>query len=201
METYELNLDHPEKNEGVWAQKGINFKVNNSLYNAVIIQKTFPDATDYIKSRISASLLPDGSGVVITEPSAAACMIYDVEKAYKKDDLERDPIFSKVYLAHVTSALKIQTEPERQVKRTTYLFPNKIRCKMGVFNKNSGLKLSTRVRPSQGAKLVSNNSVLQTLTYRCIWIIAIDEEERLTASEPNADEDLIEACKGMSFSE
>jgi hypothetical protein len=205
MNTYELNLDQPEDNVGVWAQIAINLVHDDKLYNAVVIQKNFSDAADYQHARISASLLPDGSGVVVTEPKAANFMINDVEKMYSKKDQETDPLFSKLYLAHAASANQIRNKPDRRSKETKYLFPDGIRGRMGIFNKASGLKLKTFVRGSEGTTLSVEDAKTRTklsqltVNFRCIWFVAIDEEERLIKQENDGDEDLLDACKRMSL--
>jgi hypothetical protein len=203
-----LNLDFPEDNEGgVWAQYVSDVVSEKRMYNVIAIQKPCYDVRDYELGMISAELLDDGSGVIITEPSAPHFMINKIEKIYGKDD-KKDEMFFKMSRLHATAANAIRKEPSRYKKQTIHTFPGNYCGKMGVFNNNSGQKLKTFIRLANGTILPfdetkirsGNGSIKQTLNFRCIWLVVLDEEERVVEEETGGavDENWIDAFQSMS---
>jgi hypothetical protein len=149
---------------------------------------------------ISASLLKDGSGLVITQPTAPSFMFdrESVELMYISEDPSVEMSIAMVR-GHTVAANTIFVNPIRQTKKITVFFPSGMKCRKGPFNNTDDDLLTNNVSVVEGS-LFAGKQFINAAVY---WKLVVDRaEKRATAlsSAPSTGEDaIVAACKRMSI--
>jgi hypothetical protein len=166
------------------------------LIDALVIFKPIFDVRDAKgKNKIRASMLPDGDGIVVTEPTLPTFMMEMTNEMHALEGEDNGCV--PTYQAHRVAVTDIKKSAGRQTKEVVLRFPDGIRCKMEHFNgKKDGLKLSNNLRILPGE--LGTGGADTTFAY-IFWKLPIDEKQRLLQEEAeDSDDDLDEALLRMS---
>lgn len=146
-EEYVFDLDRPENNaNSIFAVRGKDVVVDDiSVMDTITIYKPIFDPRD--RAKVEVSLLSDGSGIEMKEPTVPTFFFTQVEDMYELDsDEER---CASTILAHSVAATAIKNQVHRQSKRVVIEFPDGITCNKDFFNEaGDGLKLKKRFAPN-----------------------------------------------------
>jgi len=153
--------------------------------------------------KVKASLLIDGTGIVITEPSVPQYLYKDLKSMYALD-AEAEACEATIR-AHKVASTGIKRDEKRQVKQVTVKFPDGMSCNNEFFNNSGTSKLKTNIRFMEVVICQEEdedglvNDVNQTCTY-VFWKVAIDGTDRRLREESDSDEDeLVGALKRMKI--
>jgi len=200
-EEYVFDLDRPENNaNSIFAVRGKDVVVDDiSVMDTITIYKPIFDPRD--RAKVEVSLLSDGSGIEMKEPTVPTFFFTQVEDMYELDsDEER---CASTILAHSVAATAIKNQVHRQSKRVVIEFPDGITCNKDFFNEaGDGLKLKKRFRMLEVelCKDAAGNPVTTHLTFM-YWKVAVDGEEKKLGpdkNKPDDDDDLKNALHRMS---
>ena len=200
-----MDTSNPEQNSGgIWAYLATDVvpKDSKQAYNVIVVVKPIADFDDYEKGRYSATLVADGSGIIITEPTAPGFIVQDLKKLYTREERDKDPVFSRIHFGHNTAAIAVKGNIARRLKKVRYNFPENKKCKMGVFNPGAmGTKLRPTLRISEGVPLKFRADNHQpTYNYACIWTVIVDEAEERQVDDPGDEDNGIgDAFKRMTI--
>ncbi len=120
---FTLDVQFPENNKnGMSSFMTLNVVAGNNVVNYLVIVKPVFDISDTSgRNKISASLLQDGSGIVISEPKIPCFCLNEASSIFSTED---DTNFSRaIYQTHLTTAAAVNTSPSRLMKNTLCFFP------------------------------------------------------------------------------
>jgi hypothetical protein len=138
---YQLNLNKPKQNVNrIFAYVTPQFVFEEECIEALVIQMHLNDVRDAAGSdKISASLLNDGSGVLIEEPSVYAFQFSEIKDLY--NGFKSSAMCAAMQNAHTYTTAAIKQNSTRRKKSYILRFPDELRCKMGYMNQSNGQKL------------------------------------------------------------
>ena len=95
----------------------------------------------------SMTLLPDGGGVLVQEPSVPNYMIDSFDDLYdmNKNDTKNPDLEYACHTNHAVCMTAIQQNQQRQKSRYILKFPENVVCKMGYMNPSNGRALRGKV--------------------------------------------------------
>ena len=144
LPSYDLHLGEENVN-GTFAFLSSPFVFGDEQIDAIVLVKQVSDFAD-VRSEtnpIVVSLLPDGSGVLVQEPSLPSFLKNEVHKFYEDCDPEMSVAFRT---SHIVSATALTNDPSKQKKKYTLRFPTGMTGKMGYMNQDKGLELTGHVQ-------------------------------------------------------
>jgi hypothetical protein len=208
---FELNLDNGEQNvNGIFAYRSPQFEFVNGTVNesieAVVVHKQICDIYDLLgsskTSKISASLLADGSGILIEEPSLPLFMIDKIDNLYA-NTFKDEELTKALKQAHSYTATAVVQSVDRRTKKYILRFPDEIRCILGYMNPSNGQKLmpfynvTTEVLKTETTGSANNFEFTQVLA---TFVAAIENAERRVLKINNDDNSEIrDLFNRMSF--
>jgi hypothetical protein len=202
-EEYDLDIERPENNvNGIMVVKGSEIIVGGKeVVDALTIYKPLYDVRDYKAKKVKASLLADGTGITVTEPTVPFYFIQNAGQIY---DLEGAKACESTARTHAIAATGIKTNNNRQIKQVTLKFPDGITCNNDNFNKSTTkdgslkLKNNLRMMPVQMDKDDKGDPITTTIAF-VFWKVSIDGEARHLNADAasDSDEDLDDAFKRM----
>jgi hypothetical protein len=138
---YELNLTRPEQNVNrIFAYLTPQFVFEEECIEALVIQMHLNDVRDAQGAdKVSASLLPDGRGVLIEEPSVSAFQYSEIKDLY--NGFKSPAMLAVMQNAHTYTTAAIKQTSSRRKKSYILRFPDELVCKMGYMNQPNGQKL------------------------------------------------------------
>jgi hypothetical protein len=201
-EVYTLNFKIPERNKGgLLCFRCPNAQINggNQLVDVIFILKPIYDIRDHSgPNRVKARILPDGSGIVVTEPIVPNFLIHNLKEIWsKEEDEDRCP---QCIIQHSATANSIKLKSKRQTKTTTMKFPSDVKCLPGFFNKKTDGTIDTHVRVIEtampGATDVDDPNLV---LYYLFWKVQVDMECKvITLLEEEEEDEMALALKSMS---
>ena len=194
LPSYDLSLGEENVN-GTFAFLSSPFVFGDEQIEAIVLLKQVSDFAD-VRSEtnpIVVSLLPDGSGVLVQEPSLPSFLKNDAYKFY-------EDLYSEMSLAfrtsHIVSATALSNDPVKQTKKYILRFPTGMTGKMGYMNQEKGLEVTGHVQITNSSVQAKNKKKIQFSHVTIRFIIALNTEEpKLLKSKPkifNNVEDLLE---------
>lgn len=214
LPAYKINLDEGEQNVNGWLFFESNaFKwisVNGALtesINTIVMVKAISDVFDIwgssFNDKMSVSLLPDGSGVVVDEPSISSFLYTDIDVIFAAAfDGYPDDMKEAVKDAHGCAVNAIMDDKRRKRMKYRLVFPrDKVGAK-GYWNRGAkGLKLTpfpftneeTLTKDMTGADHDAYFS--KTLVF---FLIPIDKEGRVLKVQDDDDVPIEKMFKNFS---
>ena len=144
-----LNLTNGEKNNifGIHAFISAPFIYGDEEVEVVVIQKQvndIDDVRDTANHPITMTLLEDGSGIDVVEPSMPSFMLAPNGGLDLYEDCKEE--MAKALLTkHMIQVAGIKNTPSRKTNKYRLKFPPNIRCKMGYMNEMNGNDLHGHV--------------------------------------------------------
>jgi predicted RNA-binding protein with TRAM domain len=136
--TYQLNIDEPWKNPfGILTIKGTKVVEENTVMDKLTIMKPIFDINDFEKNVFQGTLLEDGSGIIITEPTIPGYMWDNVNEIQKLIDADSTGVCEPSLLTFKTIRTDLKKHRELQTTQNTYLFPDGVTCNNEFFNKQT----------------------------------------------------------------
>lgn len=168
-EEYTLNFDFPEQNRsGVMAFKVAEIPVGKVRLNALFIYKPLFDCQD----NVNASLLEDGTGIVVTEPTIPSYMVDQHEKMHTLESQESpSELYLAAFHAHTVLVALLRKENKRTTKKSILRFPDNIKCTLEHFNVRDGQKLENKFRLLPDLDAIENET---TFNNYVVWILAVE---------------------------
>lgn len=153
-----LDFEYPERNNGMLVILANDIVCDSKeLVNSLSIFKPIYDARDAKSKKITASLLPDGTGILVREPTVPTYLL-EINKEMK--------------------AACMKKEPSHQCKTVLLRFPEGTTCNDKHFNKNS-LQLNNNLR-LKSLDLVGKDpsKTMDSKVAYISWKVAIDGDTR-----------------------
>lgn len=178
--------------------RGNAIVVDNELVDSLVIYKPLFDIRDATSKniKIKASLLFDGTGIMVTEPKVPSYFYKEVEKIHLLEGLHGCETMRS---AHHVAAKDIRNQTHRQQKRVLLRFPEGVTCKVGHFNgatSSNDNKLKNNLRMME---MPVNKQGNQIATVQFIyWRVVIEGTHRCLNSDGEESDDCLEdAVKRM----
>jgi hypothetical protein len=195
-EKFTLDLKFPEQNKnGMMAFMALDVVFGNNMVDCLVIVKPVFDMSDTSGSnKISATLLQDGSGIVIKEPKIPSFCLDDTIFLSEDDTNISRAIFGK----HSTIATAVKSSQSRLMKNTLCYFPGDMKCYLSI-DDGEGLKLKNKLRVVEGMKIIDpsdGTTLIQHYNTFIYWTLAVQGTERPLSEEEN--NDIMKACQRMN---
>lgn len=197
---FTLDLKFPERNKsGMMAFVVLDVVSGNNVVNNLVIVKPVFDISDTSGgNKISASLLQDGSGIVIKESKIPSFFLDENYTIFSSED---DTNISRaIYRTHLTIATAVKASQRRLMKDTVCLFPGDMKCYLS-FEDGEGLKLKNNLRVVEGMKIIdptNGKTMIQHYNSFIYWTLVIQGSERPLSSEEDLKTDIMMACQRMN---
>lgn len=172
---------------------------NHQLLDVVTIIMPLQDMRDAMKKKITASLLHDGSGMVITVPSVPSYLIHKVDALHGLEAAKNK--CEKTGNAHKALANAIKTNPERSIKKIILKFPLGVKCKTEFFNHKDLYKLKLNIRLLKDNVDMGSGTNIEVTNCFIFWKLVVDQETRSVQEDTGneSDDDLNESIQRMSL--
>ena len=190
---FELNLEKGENNvNGFFAFLSPAFVFDGEQIEVVVLHKQVNDIEDVRNpsNSIVVSLLPDGSGVVVEEPSVPSFMTWNGDELY--DGCANEEMANTLRATHAVCMTSIESQG-RQKKKYILNFPDNVVCQMGYMNPSTGRILRGHVAVSNTDFSSKNGRLKFThVTIRYMAVIKSEERKLLRSAEATSNvEDLL----------
>lgn len=141
-----LNLEQGESNaNGVFAFKTASFVWEEEQVEAVVLIKQVSDIADArAPNKYTMSLLEDGTGVLVEEPSVPNFFIKQFDGLY--EGYTKEHSMFAMHTTHAVCMTALLAAPERQTRKYIMKFPNGIKWKKGYMNTVNGNSLRGDVK-------------------------------------------------------
>lgn len=198
---YTLNLDFPEQNgNGIMAFQAKQVTVGKQeRLNVIYVYKPVFDVQDTVGDfKVTATLLDDGSGIIVREPCIPSYMIHLSKRMHKLEGKEADDeVNLAAFKTHGIVSAAIKKDFKRRTRTTVYRFPNKIRCTLDYFNKRDNNKVESNLRLLPDLQSIKNYT---TFNGFIIWKMAVVDsiESWEDGNEVDADSDIAKAINRLS---
>ena len=198
---FELNLEKGESNvNGFFAFLSPAFVFEGEQIEVVVLHKQVNDIEDVrnLGNSIVVSLLPDGSGVVVEEPSVPAFMTWKGDELY--DGCANQEMANTLRATHAVCMTSIESQQGRQKKKYILNFPDNVVCQMGYMNPSTGRILRGHVSVSKTEFSGKAGRIDFThVTIRYMAVIKTEERKLLRSAE--ATSNIEELLAGMFFND
>lgn len=199
-EVYKLHLSRPWKNPYLVVvipskDKNATPMTTDELVETIKIYLPIPDSLMWRMGRnrkkISASLLPEKTGIVLRMPSMASAMVY----AFHVVHFQEDPVDLSAKTNHESIAAHYHNNAAVQFKEVTFMFPKSMRGSNRHFNgtiadpKNRKLVTNFRFADVDLEHKDENGNKIQLVCPYVFWKIVVDGPFRTTAFESDNSSD------------
>ena len=146
---------------------------------------------------ITVSLLPDGTGVIVEEPSLPHFMSHGIDELY--EGCESIEMENALITNHSVCVTAIKQTPIRKKKKYKLMFPDNIECKMGYMNPTNGCILRGHVHISK-SEIKNKNGQGIKFTHVTIRYMAVvkNVEPKLLRAKDATINNIEELLAGMS---
>ena len=194
---YTLNLERGESNvNGIFAYISPSFVWEEEQVEVVVLVQKVADITDIRNdpASFSMSLLPDGGGVLVEEPSVPHFMVDSYDDLYdmNKTDTKYPDLEYACHTTHAVCMTAIQQNQKRQKNKYILKFPENVVCKMGYMNPSNGRALRGKV--TVATSTITNKSKdgaveFKHVTLRYMAVIKSKERKLLRKEDTSIDVD------------
>jgi hypothetical protein len=172
---YTIDIKRPENHKnGIMVLRGYKIVNGKEVIDFLTIYKPLFDVRDANESKIKASLLSDGTGITITEPTLPTYFFTEVKEMH---DLEGDDLCVPLFRAHAVAATGIKMRDSGRLIQSTLRFPVGIKCYSEHVNssdKNSNsLRLKSNLRVLKVDVGELNGSPIENCVHYIFWKVAI----------------------------
>ena len=198
---FDLNLEKRENNvNGFFAFVSPSFVFDDEQIEVVVLQKQVNDIEDVRNpsNSIVVSLLPDGSVVVVEEPSVPTFMTFKGHELY--NGCASEEMANALRTTHGVCMTSIQTQ-NRQKTKYVLNFPDKIICQMGYMNPATGRTLRGHVAVSKSEYSGGKTSGIAFTHVTIRYMAVIKSEERKLLRSAEATSNIEDLLAGMFLNE
>lgn len=197
-----INLDMPEQNNGIFPILALEVVVGTEKMNCLNIIVPLVDPRDLKRTHYSAKLLPDYSGIIITEPTQPHFIYNSIKEMY---NIKKKETCKQTHLTHAAVGTAIHENISRQTKKTVWKFPSGMKCTNEYFNEDFRLRNATMFDLKSYSRFVyqDHNFEMKLLKWYAPYLVFklyVDGSVTKIESAPKEDDDLFRnAFEGMSI--
>jgi hypothetical protein len=207
VDSFTINFEQPEKNpHGYFCIRAQKIDKGSEQLDALVIYKALYDPRDAKAGNFVMELLPDRTGVTVTEPTVAHAFVNDVLQIHK-NEIKTGKFCKMTEQEHKMQSAILLQNPDRLQMVRTIKFPNGMTCSADVFSskdsKNKQLVVEgfCRFLPTEMKMGESSNKAKFCIPYIC-WKLAIDNSYLPLDQSSGKSKDLIDdAFQSMSLND
>ncbi len=206
--TFTIDFDHPEKNQhGYFCIKPQRVVRGNERFDTIVIYKALYDPRDLNDtSNFQMELLPDRTGVIVTEPAVPYGFIHDVLEIHAAEAKRKNQC-DITRIEHQVQASSLLQNPTRLKTVRVIKFPSGVTCSADFSTNTNNKKASNKLQVDPNCRFLTHEMTKPTsekvsfLTGYVFWKLTIDGSACPTDEKSGKPKDLlVDAFDGMSMS-